>query len=172
MSDELRLLVYTFDSAGRADDARRGLEALDRRLGGASGHFAVVQKGADGSINLREPRDIREELGTLAGQLVGGVTWFVYTFVGLMGPPPAVVAEQLTDDTVHRLVRDAGFPDAALHEIGAELAEGGAAVVALVPEAERAASVAELEQLGGRLWEHPLPATVAAELRGWSTTEG
>jgi uncharacterized membrane protein len=165
MSDDLRLLVYTFDGAGRAEAARLALEAIDRRLGGEAGHVAVVMRGTDGAISLREPRDLREELGELASQVAGGITWFVYTFVGLMGPPPAVVAEQLTDDAVHRLVRDSGFPDQALHEIGEALDAGSAAVVALLPEAERAAAVAELEQLGGRLWEHQLPPAVVAGLR-------
>jgi uncharacterized membrane protein len=167
MSDDLRLLVYTFDSVGRAEAARSTLENLDRHLGGVQGHVAVVQRQTDGSISLREPQDLREELSDLASRLVGGVTWFVYTFVGLMGPQPAVLAEQLTDDTVHRLVRDGGFPDAALHEIGQELAAGSAAVVALLPEAERGAAVAELEQLGGRIWEHPLPPSVAQALKSW-----
>ncbi|GAB4448661.1 MAG: hypothetical protein OHK0015_53490 [Chloroflexi bacterium OHK40] len=165
MSDRLHLLVYTFDSVSRADAARSALEALDRRLGGARGHVAVVQKRPDGSVILREPRDLREELSSLAAQVAGGITWFVYTFVGLMGPPPAVLAEQLADNAVHQLVRDSGFPDAALHEIGAELSAGSAAVVALLPEAERAAALAELEQLGGRLWEHELPPAVQEGLR-------
>jgi uncharacterized membrane protein len=165
MSDDLQLLVYTFDSAGRAEEARRALAALDARLGGEAGHVAVVRKGVDGAITLHEPSDLRAELSSLAAQVAGGVTWFVYTFVGLMGPPPAAIAEQLTDEAVHRLVRDAGFPDAALHEIGAELSAGSAALVALLPAAERAAAVPELEQLGGRMWEHPLPAEVTAALR-------
>lgn len=165
MSDELRLLVYTFDNVGRAEDARRALEALDRRLGGASGYIAVVQKSSDGTIGLREPRDLREELSDLAAQVAGGVTWFVYTFVGLMGPQPAVMAERAADDAVHQLVKDSGFPDDALHEIGTELSAGSAAVVALMPQREREPAVAELEGLGGRLWEHALPATVAARLR-------
>lgn len=167
MSDDLRLLVYTFDSVGRAEDARRALEALDQQLGGAAGHFAVVQRGPDGAISLREPHDFRQELSEVAARVAGGVTWFVYTFVGLMGPPPAVIAEQMTDDAVHRLVRDSGFPDDALHEIGEELRAGSAALVALVPEVERQPAVERLEQLGGRLWQHQLPPQVAADLRGW-----
>ena len=165
MSDGFHLLVYTFDSAGQADAARGALEALDRQLGGAQGHVAVVQHDADGAISLREPRDLREELSSLASQVAGGVTWFVYTFVGLIGPPPAMIAEQLTDAAVHRLVRDSGFPDAALHEIGAELGAGSAAVVALMPTAERDPAVAKLVQLGGRLWEHQLPPEVVAALQ-------
>ncbi|HMQ31443.1 MAG TPA: DUF1269 domain-containing protein [Chloroflexaceae bacterium] len=165
MSDEMRLLVYSFDSVGRAEAARSALEALDRQLGERNGHFAIVQKGEDGTISLREPRDLRQEIAGLAASVAGGVTWFIYTFVGLMGTPPAVLAEQAADDTAHRLVRDSGFPDQALFEIGEALGAGDAAVVALVPADERDALVAELERLGGRLWEHPLPPAVAAELR-------
>jgi hypothetical protein len=40
MSDDLRLLVYTFDSAGRADAARAALEAIDQHLGEGTGHVA------------------------------------------------------------------------------------------------------------------------------------
>lgn len=172
MSDEMRLLVYTFDSAGRAEEARAALEDLDRRLGEPDGHFAVVQKAADGAISLREPRDLREELAEIAASVAGGVAWFVYTFVGLMGTPPAVLAERAADETAHRLVRDSGFPDQALYEIGQALGAGDAAVVALVPAGERDALVEALERLGGRLWEHALPPAVAAELRAGPAGDG
>lgn len=162
----MRLLVYTFDSVGRAEAARAALADLDRRLGERQGHFAVVQKAADGTISLREPRDLRQEIATVAAGVAGGLTWFLYTFVGLMGTPPAFMAEQAADETAHRLVRDSGFPDQALYEIGEDLATGAAAVIALAPAEERDPMVAELERLGGRLWEHQLPAAVAAELRG------
>jgi uncharacterized membrane protein len=164
MSDEYRLLVYTFDSVGRAEQAREAIEALDRRLGGGHGHYAVVQKKDDGTITLREPRNLAEDLGELAAQVAGGITWFVYSFVGLMGPP-AVMAEQLADEAVHRIVRESGFPDTALLEIGEELRAGNAALVALLPEPEADPAMAELEQLGGRFWTHQIPPAVAAQLR-------
>lgn len=165
MGDDMRLLVYTFDQVGQAEAARAAIERLDRQLGPRHGSFAVVQKGADGAISLREPHDLREEIAQVAATVAGGVTWFLYTFVGLMGTPPAFMAEQAADETAHRLVRDSGFPDQALYEIGEALAVGSAALVALAPAEERDALVAELERLGGRLWEHRLPSAVAAELR-------
>jgi uncharacterized membrane protein len=171
MSDEMRLLVYSFDSVSRAEAARGALEALDRQLGAQQGHFAVVQRGADGAISLREPRDLRQEIAEVAASVAGGVTWFIYTFVGLIGTPPAFMAEQAADETAHRLVRDSGFPDQALYEIGEALGAGAAAVVALVPAAERDALVAELERLGGQLWEHPLPAEVASALKSGAEPE-
>ncbi len=171
MSDEMRLLVYTFDSAGQANAARADLEALDRTMGEAHGHYAVVQKDAEGVISLREPRDLRQEIAQVAATVAGGVTWFLYTFVGLMGTPPAFMAEHAADETAHRLVRDSGFPDQALYEIGEDLKTGGAAVVAIVPAAEREPLVAELERLGGRLWEHALPSAVAAELKASASPE-
>jgi uncharacterized membrane protein len=167
MSNDLHLLVYTFDSVGQAETARAALEKLDSQLGGSSGYFAVVLRAADGAISLREPRDLREELSTIAASVAGGVTWFVYTFVGLVGTPPAFVAERLTDDAVHSMVRDSGFPDAALYEIGEELGRGSAAVVALVPSVERSPLVSQLERLGGKLWDHQLPAAVAEAIDSW-----
>lgn len=171
MSNDLHLLVYTFDSVGQAEAARAALQALDSQLGGSSGHFAVVRRAADGAISLREPRDLREELSTIASSVAGGVTWFVYTFVGLIGTPPAFLAEQMTDNAVHSMVRDSGFPDAALYEIGEELGRGSAAVVALVPSAERDPLVGELERLGGDLWEHPIPASVADSINAWGAPQ-
>ena len=161
----MHLLVYTFDSAAQAEEARADLETLDRQIGEQHGHFAVVQKDGDGMISLREPHDLRQELAHIAASVAGGVTWFLYTFVGLMGTPPAVLAEQATDEAAHRMVQDSGFPDQALYEIGTALTAGSAAVVAVVPATERDALVAELERLGGHLWEHQLPEAVAAELR-------
>ncbi|NWF81025.1 MAG: DUF1269 domain-containing protein [Chloroflexi bacterium] len=165
MSDDLRLLVYTFDSARQAETARGAIQRLTRRLGGLQSHLAVVQKRPDGQISLREPGDLREELSGLAASVVGGVAWFVYSFAGMLGPQSAALASQMADTTVHRLVGDTGFPDRALYEIGAELEAGSAALVALVPAEERDATVHELEQLGGHLWEHSLPGEVVAALR-------
>ncbi|MFV9503222.1 MAG: hypothetical protein AB4911_01515 [Oscillochloridaceae bacterium umkhey_bin13] len=159
------LLVYTFDHGKRATEARVALERLDRQLGEPNGHFAVVQKDAAGRISLREPADLGQEVATVAASVVGGVTWFVYTFVGLMGTPPALIAEQVTDETSRRLVRDSGFPNHALHAIGVALDTGSAALVALVPASERDELVAVVEQLGGELWEHRLPPQVVAALR-------
>jgi hypothetical protein len=68
-------------------------------------------------------------------------------------------------------VRDSGFPDTALYEIGTALDAGDAAVVALVPNSERAPLVAEFERQGGQVWSHPLPAAVAAELQTGSAPE-
>ncbi|NTU80136.1 MAG: DUF1269 domain-containing protein [Chloroflexales bacterium] len=172
MSDDMRLLVYTFDSMGRAEQARTALEALDQQIGERHGHFAVVQKAGDGTISLREPHDLRQEIAQIAASVAGGVTWFLYTFVGLMGTPPAFMAEQATDEAAHRMVRDSGFPDQALYEIGEDLAAGSAALVAVVPAEERDALVAELKRLGGRLWEHQLPAEVSAELRASAPPKG
>ncbi len=165
MSDDMRLLVYTFDSVGQAEEARADLVALDRQIGERHGHFAVVQKDGNGTISLREPHDLQQELAQIATAVAGGVAWFLYTFVGLMGTPPAFMAEQATDVAAHRMVRDSGFPDQALYEIGEALIVGSAAVVAVVPADERDAIVAELERLGGDLWEHRLPAAIVAELR-------
>jgi uncharacterized membrane protein len=171
MSDEMHLLVYTFDSADEARSARTALEALDRQLGEQRGHFAVVKRAADGAISLREPNDLRSEIAEIAASVAGGVTWFLYTFVGLMGTPPAFMAEQAADGTAHRLVRDSGFPDQALYEIGTALDAGDAAVVALVPESERTELVAELERQGGQVWSHPLPPAVVAELHAGAPPE-
>ncbi len=168
--EDMRLLIYAFDSADQAGAARVAIEQLDRRLGAPNGHFAVVRREANGTISLREPRDIRQELATVAASVAGGLTWFVYTFVGLIGTPPAIIAEQVADETTHRLVHDSGFPNHALYEIGQALAIGSAALVALVPAVERDALVTELERLGGKLWEHTLPPVVVAELRASDPT--
>lgn len=166
MSDVLHLVVYTFDDLGHASEARRALESMERRLGGGRpGPIALVQKSSDGRIRLHEGADLREELSALAGSVAGGLTWFVYTFAGMLGPQPALMAEYMAEDAVHRLVRDSGFSDAALFEIGEALDAGSVALIALVPAADHGPLVAELERFGGRIWQHELPSAIAAELR-------
>ncbi|MBP1465967.1 hypothetical protein EYB53_009650 [Candidatus Chloroploca sp. M-50] len=163
-TENMLLLVYSFTSASRAEAVRYVIETLDRQIGERTGHFAVVMKREDGSISLREPRDFGEELADLTTSLVGGLAWFAYTFVGLMGTQPAAFVERVTSEATRRMVRETGFPEQSLYEIGAELDTGSAAIVGLIPAEERDVLVAELERLGGKLWEHPIPPTIAAEL--------
>ncbi|NJN14962.1 MAG: hypothetical protein HC822_00925 [Oscillochloris sp.] len=165
-SEALRLIVCTFDAAAHPQEAHEAVGTLRRHFHADNTvRIAVVQRDRDGRIHFEEPGDPREALSDLAATFAGGIAWFVGAFAGMLGPQSAAAAERLTDVAVHRVVRDAGFPDSALYTIGQALHTGGTALVALVPADQVSVIAAELERLGGERHEHDLPPQVVAQLR-------
>ena len=165
-TNSLRLLICTFDGDARGVEANAAMEAIQRLIDhGSMGRLALVRRDIDGKITVSEPDDPRESISGIASTMAGGVAWFVSTFVGMFGPASADAAEQFVDATVHRQIRDAGFPDNALYEIGQDLRAGSTALVALIAAVDASQAQAQALNLGGRLWEHEVPTEVVEQLR-------
>jgi uncharacterized membrane protein len=161
----MRLIIYTFDAAERADEVKEIIQKLDNQIDAIKlGNIAVVQKSAGGQISFRETRDIRNELSELAGIVAGGVTWLAYAIAGALGPAPGQMAGLDAQNVVATRLRDHGFTDEALYEVGERLGRGQSALIALVRPAEEPIVVAELERLGGTLAAHDIAPELAAEL--------
>jgi uncharacterized membrane protein len=168
MSDptHLHLIVCTFDAVSKADMVRHAIQTWDKRLDTVKlGNIAVVQRDADGKVSFRETQDVRQELGTVTGTVVGGLAWFLYAFAGSFGPIAANMASYQAEEAVYGLVKDSGFPDDALRAIGEELDTGSSALITLVRPEEEALVVDELEKLGGTIVRHPIPPDIVEQLK-------
>ncbi|MFO7167331.1 MAG: DUF1269 domain-containing protein [Chloroflexota bacterium] len=168
MSERTRLVVYTFEGAERAEEARRAIQALDERLGGARiGDIAVIARRPDGQVDFwetAEADEARRDAGllSLAGWLIGTIG----AVLGApLGPRQGIDAGAgLGSQAAERV--DVGFRDEDLRALGERLAAGSSALVALVPPEEAEAIIAELDALGGTLAQATVPPETLARLAG------
>ena len=98
--------------------------------------------------------ELREGKVTISGDdgLAAQLSWRV----------PAV--DVTADNAAQSRLKDTGFPDSALRELGEHLDAGSSAIITLVTEAEAELVKTRLGQLGGVFIEHTLPAQVAVAL--------
>jgi uncharacterized membrane protein len=165
VSEEMRLIVCAFDAADKAEEVEQALEALDRRLETVKlGNIAIVERTADGQISFRETKDHRNVLSQVTGMVAGAASWMIYAFAGSLGYQAGPAAYSMSYNTAERLIRDSGFYDEALREIGEHLDAGSSALITLVTPDEEPVVVEELERLGGKLIQREVAPEVFAEL--------
>ena len=165
MSQEMRLIVCAFDATDKADEVEQALEALDRRLETIKlGNIAVVEKTADGQVSFRETKDHRNVISQVTGMAAGAASWLVYAFAGSLGYQAGPAAYSVSYNTAERLIRDSGFLDDALREVGEHLDAGSSALITLVTPDEEPVVVEELERLGGKLIQQDVAPEILAEL--------
>ena len=165
MSQEMRLIVCAFDATDKAEEVEEALEALDRRLETIKfGNIAVVEKTADGQVSFRESKDHRNVLSQVTGMAAGAASWLVYAFAGSLGYQAGPAAYSVSYNTAERLIRDSGFLDDALREVGEHLDAGSSALITLVTPDEEQVVIEELERLGGKLIQQDVAPEILAEL--------
>jgi uncharacterized membrane protein len=165
MSQEMRLIVCAFDAADKADEVEQALEALDRRLETIKlGNIAIVEKTVDGQVSFRETKDHRNVISQVTGMAAGAASWLVYAFAGSLGYQAGPAAYSVSYNTAERLIRDNGFLDDALREVGEHLDAGSSALITLVTPEEEPVVIQELERLGGKLIQRDIAPELLAEL--------
>ena len=165
MSDEMRLIVCAFDATDKAEEVEQALEALDRRLETIKlGNIAIIEKTADGAVSFRETEDHRNVVSQVTGMAAGAAAWLVYAFAGSLGYQAGPAAYSVSYNTAERLIRDGGFLDEALREVGEHLDAGSSALITLVTPDEEPVVIEELERLGGKLIQQDVAPELLAEL--------
>jgi uncharacterized membrane protein len=161
----MRLIVCAFDATDKAEEVEEALEALDRRLETIKlGNIAIIEKTGDGQVSFRESKDHRNVLSQVTGMAAGAVAWVVYAFAGSVGYQAGPQAYSTSYNAAERLIRDRGFLDEALREVGEHLDAGSSALITLVTPDEEPIVVEELERLGGKLIQKDLPPEFLDEL--------
>ena len=165
MSQEMRLIICAFDAADKAEEVEQALEALDRRLETIKlGNIAIIEKTADGQVSFRETEDHRNVVSQVTGMAAGAAAWLVYAFAGSLGYQAGPAVYSTSYNTAERLIRDRGFLDEALREVGEHLDAGSSALITLVTPDEERVVVEELERLGGKLIQQDVAPELLAEL--------
>jgi uncharacterized membrane protein len=155
----VELIVAAFDDEKAAREALQLLRQAKReRLIGIQ-NAAVLRKDAKGKLHIRETADLSGGQGAVLGGVTGAA-------IGLIAGPllvvPAAVGA-LIGGLVAKL-RDAGFSDARLKELGEGLKPESSAIIAVVEhrwvqEVQRA-----MEEAGADLMTEALRADIASQL--------
>ncbi len=165
MSEEMRLIVCAFDAADKAEEVEQALQALDRRLETIKlGNIAIVEKSADGQVTFSETQDHRNVVSQITGMAAGAASWLIFAFAGSLGYQAGPAAYSVSYNAAERVIRDSGFLDDALREIGEHLDAGSSALITLVTPAEEPVVVEELQRLGGKLIQQQSAPELLAEL--------
>ena len=124
----LSIITATFDDEIRSTQALAMLaSALDH---GDLGPSAVVIRTDDGKVRFIETHDSTAAQGAVKGFGFGAIAGFVgilFGPVGLLGAPIGAGVGALLGK-----LRDTGFEDDALKELGADLASGTSALIATI----------------------------------------
>jgi len=160
MSDAMIQIVVAVVHAEK--DADMVLDDLDRiqaeKLYGIR-DAAVVRRDKGGELHVWERKDWDSARGGVAGLLVGAS-------VGLIAGPGAVLvgAAGAGIGALAAKLRDSGFDDARLKELGESLAPGSSALVAVLEEEHVAEYESQLAQLGAETIRDQVPAEIAEGL--------
>jgi uncharacterized membrane protein len=151
----LQAVVAAFPTEQGASDALEKLRGVDKDLIAVK-QAAVVIRTPDGKLEIKESHHVGRGavLGGLAGAVVGLVTGPV-GWVAVGGAAVGALAARL---------RDSGFPDARLKEMGEALTPGTSALVAIIEHRWVTEVEKELQAEGVKYAIEEVKADIASQL--------
>jgi uncharacterized membrane protein len=154
----LEIFVATYGSEGGAASAAKDFQAAQRDGAIDLIDAAVIVHTADGKVKIEETADPSGKKWAKRGAIAGGV-------VGLIFPPSIIVSAAVGGGAggVWGKVRDKGFKDEDLKEIGNSLPPGSSAIIAVAEDR----MVEQLERaIGGyeKIAKHVVSAEAAAAI--------
>jgi uncharacterized membrane protein len=151
----LEAVVAAFPTEDGAEEALNELRGLDKDVLEIK-EAAVLVRNAEGKLQIKESHHVGKGavLGGLAGAVVGLVT----------GPVGWVTVGGAAVGALAARLRDSGFPDSRLKEIGEALTPGTSALVAIVEHRWVEKVEEQLRAEGVRIVTEALKADVAAQL--------
>ncbi|HXM54864.1 MAG TPA: DUF1269 domain-containing protein [Candidatus Dormibacteraeota bacterium] len=151
----LQAVVAAFPDEQGASRALEQLRAIDKDLIGVK-QAAVLVRDADDHLQIRESHHVGR------GAVLGGVAGAV---VGLIaGPVGWVAVGGAAVGALAARLRDSGFPDARLREIGEALTPGTSALIAIIEHRWVSRVEDELRTAGARYATEAVKAEVATQL--------
>ncbi len=157
-SSTVEVFVATYDSEGGAASAAEDFKAAQRAGAIDLIDAAVIVHTADGKVKIDESADPSGKKWAKRGAIAGGV-------VGLIFPPSIIVGAVVGGGAggIWGKVRDKGFKDEDLKDIGNSLPPGSSAIIAVAEDR----MVEQLERsLEGydRIARHAVSAEAAAAI--------
>jgi uncharacterized membrane protein len=154
MSD---LIVITFENEGDGPAALRSLRGLEKEAGLRLDDTAVIVKGADGAVRVKNELDSGTEAGAVVGGVIGALVFVMFPVAGIVAGAAAggLVGHALDRNIDQTFVRD----------VSAALTPGSSALFAHVREENPAALVAALGAYRGRVYQTTLAPDVEEEIQ-------
>jgi uncharacterized membrane protein len=154
--DNIQIFVASFAGEAEAGAALKDFQTMHREGSIDLIDAAVIVHGADGKVRFQETADPSGKKWAARGAVAGGV-------VGLIFPPSIIASAAVgaVGGGVWGKVRDKGFKDDDLRQIGEGLPPGSSAIIAIA----RDRVVEQLQKgLAGydRIAKHALSADAAA----------
>jgi uncharacterized membrane protein len=157
----LQAIVAAFPTEQGASDVLKELKGIDRDTMKVR-EAAVLVRTADDKLEIRESHHVGR------GAVVGGVAGAV---VGLItGPIGWVTVGGAAVGALAARLRDSGFPDERLRQIGEGLKPGTSALVAIVEHRWVLEVEQQIRDAGADLATEAIRADVAAQLEETPTT--
>lgn len=125
---DLDLMVWSFEDMDQAEEALKTLKSLEKSKQIHLLNVAVIVKGMDGKVSLREMKEVETRRGTLTGAISGGL-------VGLLiGPGGAIIGAAAGAAAGRRSAKqvEVGISNERLKAFQEAMPDGSSAIVLII----------------------------------------
>lgn len=157
----VEVLIAAFKDENGAENALHELK--DAKKEGLIGikNAAVLWKDDSGKLHFKETADMRGGKGLVVGGVIGGVVGLIF--------PPSILASAVVGAAVGGLsakLRDSGFSDKRLREVGDGLRPGTSALIAVIEDVWVREVEEQVRQYATDVVTEVVRADIAAQLEG------
>ncbi len=157
----VEVLIAAFKDENGAENALHELK--DAKKEGLIGikNAAVLWKDDSGKLHFKETADMRGGKGLVVGGVIGGVVGLIF--------PPSILASAVVGVAVGGLsakLRDSGFSDKRLREVGDGLRPGTSALIAVIEDVWVREVEEQVRQYATDVVTEVVRADIAAQLEG------
>jgi uncharacterized membrane protein len=155
----VQLLVAAFTEEDAADKVFDQLKEAKKEKLIHIQDVAVIKRDADGQIHINEPKDWKAGKGAGVGALIGAALGII--------TGPGVVLTTAAGAAIGGLaaqLRDAGFPDDQLKQVGEALKPGTSAIVAIIEHTWVADLEQEMQAQGAQVMRQAISEDITKQL--------
>jgi uncharacterized membrane protein len=155
----VQLIVAAFQDENGAKQALQQLKQAKKEHLIKIENAAVIRKDAQGKVHIDETRDMKGGKGAAIGGVTGAA-------LGILtgGATLAIAGASALVGGLAAKLRDSGFKDDRLRQLGASLRPGSSAIVAIIDHIWVAELERELREAGADVLTEAISADVAAQL--------
>jgi len=159
MSDvPIQVIVAAFNDENSADAALQRLKQATREGLIGIQNAAILKRDEQGKLHIKETADMTGGKGAVVGGVIGAVAGLI------AGPFVLVTATGAIIGALAAKLRDSGFPDARLREIGEGLTPGSSAIIAVIEHRWVAEVQRMMAEAGARVMTEAVKEDLAAQL--------